>query len=154
MIPEGTLNSLKAFKISTFGKENIVETFPMLLANCCRTMRVPNIFGQPQELIYDWGKFVEFRVNLGTAIYNEQYDYLDNIIIEFFQTYSYKTLTPKGQLVVFTIEFPEEAVTTFENTCNAFKGKLWDNILDDFLNAFHDFVKTATVHGDDFVEWR
>ena len=153
MIQQAFIKSLKAFKFSVFGKEHIAKVFPELLANSCRSMAIIDIMGQPKEVIYDWGKLVEYKINLSNAIYNDNYDLLDNIIIEFFKSYNYQIVVPDGRLIIFHIDFPDEAIEKFTNICNAFKGKQWDDIIDSFLDSFYEFVCTATVHGDNFIPW-
>jgi len=153
MIQPALINSLKAFKFSTMGKEHVAKIFPELLANSCRSMAIVDIMGARKEVIYDWGKLVEYKINLSNAIYGNNYDMLDNIIIEFFKSYNYKMITPDSRLILFHVDFPDGAISKFEETCNAFKGLLWDDIIDDFLDSFYEFVSTATVHGDSFTSW-
>jgi len=117
-------------------------------------MGIIDIYGVTRPVIHDWGKLVEFKVNLSTAIYMDNYDTLDNIIIEFFKTYNYKIITPTGQFVMFKVDFTDESEKRFESICNNFKGKDWDSIIDDFIDALYIFLSSATVHGDSFVEWR
>ena len=153
MIADAFLNSLRIYREPHYTKEKIAENFPVTLANCCRTMKVTNILGKPQGLLYDWGQFQAFQSNLGITIYNEKYDYLDDTIIDFFNSYNYKIITPKGQRVMFTVEFSEDATNVFRNKCNASKNKEWNEIIDPFLDALSEFLKTATVHGDNLEEW-
>jgi hypothetical protein len=153
MLPEGFIASLKAYKFSVMGRDSVIKVFPELLANTCRTMQVTNMYGVPQGLCYDWNKLMEFKVNLSTAIAMEKYDTLDNIIIEFFDSYNYKIVTPMGQLVMFKVDFPKESKRKFETTCNAFKGRLWDDIIDEFVTSFYEFANTATIHGDNLAAW-
>jgi len=153
MIKPEFIKSLKAFTFSTMGKEHVAKIFPELLANSCRSLSITDIMGNKKEVIYNWGKLMEYKINLSNAIYSDNYDLLDNIIIEFYQSYNYKIVTPKGQLVMFQVEFPDEAIEKFTNICNNFKGKEWDNILSDFLDSFYEFITTATIHGDNFSSW-
>jgi len=153
MIKPEFIQSLKAFKFSTMGKEHVAKIFPELLANSCRSLSITDILGNKKEVIYNWGKLMEYKINLSNAIYNNNYDLLDNIIIDFYQSYNYKMVTPKGQLVMFKVDFSDEVIKKFTDICNAFKGKEWDDILNDFLDAFYDFITKATIHGDNFKEW-
>ena len=153
MIVDAFIIALRTYKEPLYTKDKIAERFPFTLANCCRTMKVTNIFGKPQGLLYDWGQLQIFQSNMGIAISQEKYDTLDDIIIDFFNSYNYKVITPKGQHVMFTVEFPESAETIFRNKCNTFKNKKWNDILDTFLDVLVEFLKTATVHGDTLEEW-
>ena len=153
MIKPELITALKAFRFSTMGRDHIAKVFPELLANSCRTMAIVDIFGNKKEVIFNWGKLMEYKINFSSAIYSNNYDMLDNILIEFFKSYNYKIIVPPGKLVMFHIDFPDEAIQKFENTCNAFKGKQWDDIIDTFLDSFYEFVSTATVHGDCFTSW-
>jgi len=137
---------LKAYKISTMGKDVVVSTFPALVANCCRMATITNVQNKNQNLCYDWTKFMEFRNNLSIVIMQNQFEYLDNIIIDFFKTYNYEVLRDISTKVRFTIQFPDEAIQTFTSRCNAFKGKEWDDILDGFVDALYDFLNSGTIH--------
>ncbi len=103
-------------------------------------MAIVDMYGNMQPVIHDWGKLVEFKINLSNSIYLNNYDLLDNIIIEFFTTYNYKTFTPKGQYVMFHVDFPKESIDVFTNICNSFKGQEWDNILYLFLDSLYIFL--------------
>lgn len=153
MLEKTIANSLKAFKFSVMGRKSVAGAFPTLIANCCKSMKIINIYGQYQAIHYDWNKLLIFEMNLGTAIYNNNFDTLDNIIIEFFHCYHYQTVTPDGQFVMFEVDFPDEAIKKFETICNKFKGKEWDDILDKFIDAFFEFVNLATVHKEEFTSW-
>ena len=153
MIAEGFINALKTYREPLYTKKKIAERFPLTLANCCRTMKVTNILGKPQGLLYDWGQLQAFKTNMGIAISHENYECLYNIIIDFFDSYNYKIITPKGHLTMFTVKFPDYAKTAFTNTCNDFKSRAWNDIIDDFIDALVDFLRTATVHGDGLEEW-
>ena len=153
MIAKVFIDSLKTYKEPLYTKDKIASDFPFALANCCRSMKITNILGQPQGLLYDWTRLREFQVNLGIAIESEQYDYLDNIILEFFSEYNYKIITPDGKFVMFKIAFNEDAKNKFVDICNAFKGKEWNNILDDFLDSLYVFLNTITIHGENLEEW-
>ena len=153
MISEAFVNALRTYKEPLYTKEKIAECFPRTLANSCRTMKITNILGKPQGLYYDWGQLQAFQVNLGAAIHNENYDSLDNIIIDFVNSYNYKTVTPKGQFIMFTVDFPDTAVHQFEIACYQFKGKKWNDMLNEFIDELVKFLKTVTVHGDMLEEW-
>jgi len=147
MLKKEFINPLKAYKIKYMGRGAIINIFPLLLANCCRQSYIINIKGSTQPLCYDWTKLMEFKNNLSIVIANENYDLLDNIILEFFKTYNYKILTKQSSYLLFKIEFPKDAEDNFIETCNNFKDKQWDDILDDFLEALYIFLNTGTVHG-------
>lgn len=154
MIKKELINALKPFKVSTMGKDHVSRVFPELLANACRSMGVVDCYGATHPVLQDWGKLVEFKVNLSTAIYTDNYDTLDNIIIDFFNTYNYKIVLPTGKFVMFKVEFPQESKDLFESRCNQFKNCEWDEILNDFIDYLYEFLSSATIHGDHFVEWR
>ena len=153
MIKPGMINALKAFRFSTMGREHIAKVFPELLATSCRTMAIVDIFGSKKEVIFDWGKMMEYTVNFSSAIYSDNYDMLDDILIELLKSYNYTIFVPPGKRILFHVDFTDAAIEKFTNTCNAFKGKEWDDIINDFLDSFYEFVSTATVHGDNFESW-
>ena len=147
MLKKEFINPLKAYKMKYMGKDTVINTIPMLIANCCRHSYVINVKGSTQPLCYDWTKLMEFRNNLSIAIAFENYDLLDNIILEFFKTYNYKVILNNLQYMIFTIEFPKESEDEFVETCNNFKGKQWDDILENLIEALYKFLNSGTVHG-------
>ena len=48
MIVDAFIIALRTYKEPLYTKDKIAERFPFTLANCCRTMKVTNIFGKPQ----------------------------------------------------------------------------------------------------------
>ena len=142
------LPGLKAQRIAIYERNIVAEAFPTLLAHCLQMLKVTNIFGHEQILMYDWQKLVQFKINLGGAIYNKNYDMIDDILLDFLSTYHYKKVTPRGKLVMFMMEFPEEAKNAFVEKCNAFKGKDWDEIVCDLVDAIYSLLESTTVHGN------
>lgn len=140
------LVGMKAQKFSIYEKNIVAEVFPNMLTQWLTMIKVVNIYGLEQQLSYDWKKQVQFKLNLGHAIYNENYDKIDDIILEFMNTYHYKILTPKKELVLFPVVFKEEAKNEFINKCNSFKGKEWDNIVSDLIDSIYSLFESATVH--------
>ena len=142
------LVGLKSQKFAIYEKNIVAETFPELLAQCLQMIKVINLYGEEQVLSYDWQKLVQFKVNMGNAVYTETYNSLDNILIDFLSTYHYKKVTPAGSLVMFSINFLEEEKNIFIEKCESFKGKKWDNIVNDLIDAIYNLFNSATIHGN------
>jgi hypothetical protein len=148
MLKEEYRNILKSYKVEKLGSNVVAGQFPSILCHVCINSYVINMYGQRQTIYYDWKKKIEFEVSLGAAIASEYYDILDDIIINFMKTFNYNIITPANTLVNFIVNIPEPSIAKFQNVCNNFKGKLWDDILNDFIDALYEFTNTITIHGD------
>lgn len=136
----GLLKGLKAYKTFVFPIETIAEVFPSIFADILKMFRLRTAIGQSMPIGYDWSKLMEFQINLGNCIANNQFNYLDNILLQFLKSYSY--VIPPYQ---FFIKFSNEEEEKFVNTCNAFKGKKWDDIIDVFIDAVYDLFETGKM---------
>jgi len=150
MISRQLLERLKSFRVNDTNKNNMADAFPDTLATVLTMFTIRNIYGEEQALLYDWRKKVKFKINLGYAIANEYFDTFDEIILDFVKSYNYRKATPDGKFYEFKIEFPEQAIAEFESVCNAFKGRTWNDLLEDFINALRNLLDSATIHGDKF----
>jgi len=136
----GLLIGLKAYKTAVYGMETIAAVFPNLIADLLKMFMAKNAMGNTTPIGYNWNQLMEFQINLGNAIAAAQFDYLDNIVIQFLQSYSY--VLPPYQ---FFIEFPDEEIQEYTEICNGFKGKEWDDIVDDFVDATYEFFGSGKM---------
>lgn len=143
MINKSVICGLKAYKST---EENIIvisKIFPILFGNI---LRLSYVYFKPTDrimLVYNQLEFLKFQTKLGYAIMMHEYDYLDNIVLEFLDSYHYG-FSP----YVFHIKFNQEVRQKFIDTCNTFKGKTWNEIIDTFIDSFYELISTATL--DDF----
>ena len=151
MFDERLKNTLKNFKQPIYSKQAVSEIFPKCLMQYLCSYSVTNIYGKVQHIAYDSTKSYEFVLRLGGVIYHDTLDLLDDIVIDFVKTYHYKVVTPKVEFVMFPVNFPESEEIKFRTICNNFKGRAWNDILPEFVDALYDFVNTATIHGDDLI---
>jgi hypothetical protein len=148
MLNEKYKGSLLILKKSINGADAVAKLFPRCLMEFLRCVYVTNMYGQLQTICYDYEKSHEFQIRLGFAIHNNNFDAIDDILIEFINTYHYKILTPDFKLVMFPVNIPKEAESVFRKICNSFKGKEWDNILPELVDTLYAFTSTITIHGD------
>lgn len=144
MINKKVIDNLKLYKST---EENIVpisKIFPILFGNI---LRLSYVYFKPDTkvtLIYNQIEFLKFQTKLGYAILMHEYDNLDNIVLEFLDTYHYGF--PPDYM--FHISFNQEIRQKFIGVCNTFKGKTWNEIIDSFIDSFYELLSTATL--DDF----
>jgi hypothetical protein len=133
-------SGLKLYKTTNYSKEIIANAFPIVCANLFKMFMAKTPTGQAIPIGYDWGKLMEFKTNLGTIIAKENYDFLDNIIIQFLNSYSCICMPYR----IF-IKFPEEKLDEYTKICDNFKGKKWDDIIDTFIDATYDLFALGTM---------
>jgi len=144
MVNKVIINNLKLYKSTEENIISISKIFPILFGNI---LRLSYVYFKPTvkvTLIYDQMEFLKFQTKFSYAILMHMYDNLDNIILEFLDTYHYGF--PPDH--IFHIEFNQEIRQKFIDTCNSFKGKTWNEIIDLFIDSFYELVSTATL--DDF----
>ena len=134
------LKGLRGYQTPTFSIELIAELVPNLIAEVLKMYTARNAMDQITPIGYDWNKMLEFQINLGTMIATKQFDYLDNVMIQFLKSYSY-VLPPYR----FFIKFPDEELIKYEEICNEFKGKEWNEIVDEFVDATIDLFESGKM---------
>ena len=144
MINKKTIDNLKLYKATEENVIAISKIFPILFGNL---LRLSYVYFKPTvkvSLIHDQMEFIKFQTKLGYAILMHEYDNLDNIVLEFLDTYHYGF----PPTYIFHIEFNQEIRQNFINICNTFKGKTWNEIIDPFIDSFYELISTAAL--DDF----
>ena len=144
--------SLKNYKKEKNGRNIVIESFPRTLMTLLCSSHIINIYGEPHPIGYDGIKSFEFITRMSDAIAHDNFDLLDDIIIDFVKTYHYTILTPEYKMIMFPVNFPEDAEKIFREICNSFKGKQWNDVLSEFIDALYTFTDTATIHGDTLIK--
>lgn len=136
-----TFDALKVFNSRVYSVEEISRAFPLLLINTFTQFLVITEDGQWDRLYYDTSSLFYFNVNLGVAIRDNCFDYLDNIIVPFFEE-CFSIQNKKK----YTVVFGEQEKLNFIDTCNSFKDKIWDDILNVFCEQLLLLVKSGKVN--------
>jgi hypothetical protein len=118
----------------------IVETVPVKIAYGINTLKFIDNTNQLRSILFDNIRLSVLQTDLGNAIINNDFDNLDNIIIQFFKSFSCRTR--QGNVYV---TFSEDSIVKFTNICNNFKGKEWDDIVVDFFDALYEFILSGMI---------
>ena len=118
----------------------IVETVPIKIAYGIKALRFIDTSGTPFNININSIQLSVLQTKLGNAIINNDFDTLDDIIINFFK--SYYCITQIGKLF---IEFEKEKIDKFIEICNSFKGKQWDDIVITFFNELYIFIMSGKI---------
>lgn len=137
------LTPLKAYVEPTYAIETIAETVPMILVNYLLLHKY-TYNNQYTIIHYPGVSLMTFKNNLGGAIYRDEYDTLDDIIISFFNSIQGYSI---GSSMV-SLKFPEEETLKFRTICNSFKSKAWNDIISEFIEAFSAFISSGKLYGD------
>lgn len=135
------LQGIKGYRTHIYSIDTISNVVPHLIADLFRTFFVSDNLGRPRWIGYDWGRLMEFQVNLGSVIASGNFDYLDNIILQFLHGYSCLVFPHK-----FNIKFSNDAKEKYSKICNRFKGLGWDDIIDEFIDSTFELFESGTIH--------
>jgi len=141
------LKGIKGYRTANFSIETIAEVVPSLIADFFKTFMATNMQGNASPIGYDWGRLLEFQINLGTMIKTKQFDYLDNVVIQFLKSYSHVHSAYR-----FFIKFSDAAIEKFTKICNSFKGLDWDDIVDEFVDALYEFFSQGKMANNKLIE--
>jgi len=134
---EYLLMSLKVHTSASRPFADIALEFPVMLS---ATLRMIPFKYELHNLLLSYNAlgFLTFRTRLSTAIFTNNFDYLDNVILDFIKSskYSYGA-TP------LTLTFSEETTLNFVELCNSFKGRPWDDIIDPFIDGLRDLLSSG-----------
>jgi len=134
-------SGLKGYKEGFYTKEQVAEYFPEVLAGFLKMINIKSAQLITAPIEFDWQKLMKFKMNFGKAIYTNNFDKLDDIILEFLNTY--KCRISLTQSVVAS--FPEEAQKQLVQTCNSFKGKQWNDILEELVDALERYFTSGKI---------
>lgn len=127
-----------------YSKKTIADVIPRLIANSLLSTPFKYNTGKV-SISYTSTDLMTFTNRLGGAIHADQYDQLDNIILNFVK--SYIGFAP--QLTLVKLVFPEEEASKFEQICNTFKGKSWVDISSEFIHALQILLQSGyIINGD------
>lgn len=135
------INSIAYYTEPYYSATQIADLIPDIIANALRFMPFKHM-GKPLAIVYTPIDLLTFKNRLGGAIYNKDFDSLDNIILNFFTTYACYTPT----YIPMHLKFTTEATLNFENTCNTFKGMQWNEIVYKFSSALCDLLSTGYIN--------
>jgi hypothetical protein len=139
--------SVKVLKTINCDLDTISEIVPIKILYSLRAFRIIDPLGKTYELTFDGSQIPEFQNNLRKAIKTSNFDTLDNIIIDFFEWY-HISFGDGNLYVTFRTDVREK----FINTCNNFKGKIWDDIVDDFFTSLYDLISSGKVGPYDIID--
>ena len=134
------LQGMKGYRTITHPIEIIAEVMPQLIADLFRTFFVADESGRPNFLGYDWGRLLEFQINLGNMIETGRFDYLDNVVLQFLNCFGCFVYPFKHN-----IKFSENEIAKYTKICNDFKGLTWDDISDVFIDATYDLFASGII---------
>lgn len=141
MINKNLIDGLKVYKTRDDNIDTISKIFPMMFGNLLTMMVVKFPNGTVMNMVFDRDKLDSFFENFRNAIYYNEFDYIDNVILDFLHGYNFKSPP-----YMVTIDFSDEEIINFTNTCNNFKEKHWNDILDDLVDAIYNLLCSATAN--------
>lgn len=125
----------------------IVNTVPVKIAYGIRAFRFIDPYGRTRDLNFDLIQLSIVQSDLGNMIINNDFDQLDDVIINLFKSYYCHFET--GPI---KISFPDSSIEKFRSTCNSFKGKLWDDIVEEFFMSAYDFIASGLIGSNRLVD--
>ena len=135
---------LRGYKEPSFSLKAVATVFPETLANVLRLFNNRETILRSASVTFDWSAMKRFQMELGSAIYNENFDKLDDVVLKFYKTYH--CVKPQGTYIGrYYIFFPEESIEKFVNICNGFKNKTWNEVIDPFLDALHELFDSSSI---------
>jgi len=134
------LKGIKGYRTSGYSLEVISQVVPHLIGDLFRTFHITNKKGSPSHIGYDWGRLMEFQINLGSMIISKKFDYLDNVTLQFLNGFS--TLEYPHRVFV---KYPQKEIDKFIKICNKFKGLEWDDIVDEFVDSIYNLFASGKI---------
>lgn len=142
MINKKIFEGLKGYQTTEETLSGVAQSFPMIFGHLLRMMHVMLHPCYVFNFMFERGQFIQFMSNLGNAIQSHNFDYIDNIIIEFLSSYNY--VIPPYKVI---IDLDPNSVQRFTDLCNNFKGKKWNDILSPLVDGIVDLLENATAAG-------
>ena len=133
--------SFDNLKMHTSAQRSYAEIeidFPIALVMAIKLY--PVMFGEYfGSIFYSGASFLTLRNRLGYAMSNNHFDSLDEIIFNFFKQSLYCSIFGQTAYLSFT----PEATSKFILVCDSFKGKVWDDIIDTFVDEFYNLMEAG-----------
>ena len=142
MINKDLVFGLKGHRTTDATLDKVASSFPLVFGNLLRLMSVILPPCYVFNFMFERDKFMAFILTLGNAIHFNQFDFIDNIILEFLSSYNY--IIPPYKVI---IDLDPKEVDKFTVLCNGFKGKEWNDILSPLVDGIYDLLNTATANG-------
>src|SRR5271157_642924 len=143
MIDKLILDELKMYGTTDSNLDKVASLFPQLLGNLICSVSVTLHPCYIFTLKFERDLYLQFTMNLGNAIRSNEFDMLDNIILDFIGTYHYYYPPYKVIIDLNPIE-----VKKFTELCNGFKGQTWNDILSPLIDGIYNILITATANGE------
>ena len=138
---EKTFNALKLYREGHHTNDDIAKIFPKLFMSCLHVIHFRINHSYDTHVFFRASDQLLFENNMGNAIANHLYDNLDDILLQLF-TSGVIFINGTG---VKPLVFSEKDASIFQNKCNTFKGKHWNDLIGDFIDACTELFKTGTV---------
>lgn len=135
------LQGIKGYRTISYPLETIASVVPQFIADLFRTFFIEDSAGRPNYIGYDWGRLMEFQINMGNMIKQGKFTYLDNVVLQFLNGYGCLVFPYKHN-----VKFAEQEVEKFTKLCNSFVNLTWDDIVDPFIDAIYDLFSTAKIN--------
>ena len=135
------LQGIKGYRTISYPIEIIAQIIPQFIADLFRTFFIEDLAGKPNQIGYDWSRLLEFQINLGNMITTGKFDYLDNVVLQFLNGYFCFEYPFKHN-----IQFSEKEIEKYTEICNKFKGLMWDDIVDVFLDSTYDLFASGIMN--------
>lgn len=127
---EKLFETLKSMRIGNRSLEDIASNFPFTLANTLKLFMTRTMSGMEYPIRYDYNRLMEFKINMGTMIHNQDFKNIYPVTLQFLKSFNYFYA-----MYVFYIKFPESAIKEFKNKCEMLNNKEWDDIVSEFIDA-------------------
>lgn len=134
------LDQLKAYKDDDIYKKSLL--FPSYYIGSLESFILRFSNGGVVVLKIFPEKRKEFISKMSDTIQKNEFDYLDNIVLEIISNLHF--VTHFGNII---INIDEEQKKKFIKTCNDFKGKEWNDILSPFIDTTYELLCKCTIQG-------
>ena len=127
---------------SFYGDINTVAEIVAFHISGLINMIIINDFSdERRQLYFEHSSLITLNQQLGNSIRNHEFDYLDNIILDFFHSFH----SHLNGVDKYYIKYPQENIDKLVTICNSFKGKKWDDICSDFFDALYEFLMSGDI---------
>jgi hypothetical protein len=140
-IDQEIVNRLKLYK-----DEDRKSLFASYYIGCLQSLLVRFSFGGVIVLKTPLELRKKFIDNMNTTIQENNFDYLDNITLDFMGSLHF--VTNFGNIAI-TID--EEQKKKFIEICNSFKGKKWEEVCPIFIDNTYDLLCKCSIQGGQLI---
>lgn len=133
---EKLFHTLKSMRTGNRDLEYIANNFPFMLANTLKLYMTRTMSGMEYPIRYDYNRLMEFKINMGTMIYSQDFKNIYSVTLQFLKSFNYFYA-----MYVFYIKFPEAATKEFSEKCNILQNKEWDNVISTYIDELLKLFK-------------